>query len=255
MTRVQRIFLLVALCAIACPVRDGRGAGAPARPQKSQLELVRSIPLAVPEPSDLCLDRDGEHWWTVSDRTGYVYRLRLSDGAVVATLRYRGEDPEGIWQDPQDGSLYVTEERTRQVVHMDSTGRVLGRVTIAGLGGKANSGLEGITFSPATGHFYLLQEKRPARLVEANAAGKVLALTPVDSLLDLSGVTWVPSRNQLLVISDQSRKVCWMSLAGEPIALWDTGVENGEGVAVDTTLKRMYVVSDSQGKFYEFRMP
>ena len=219
------------------------------------LETVRVVQLTVPEPSDMCLDRDGVHWWTVSDNTGLVYRLNRSDCAVVATLGYHGQDLEGIWQDPADGTLYVTEEQVRQIVHLDTTGVELGRVTVPGLGGDPNSGLEGITFDPRTRHFLVVQEKDPARLVEADSTGQVLALHPISYVGDLSGLTYVPSIDHLLIVSDQSAKVCWATTAGDLVTSWNTGVENGEGVAVDMGLRRIYVVSDSQGKFYEFKLP
>jgi streptogramin lyase len=232
----------------------GEAVGAPPATPHA-LQLVRVVPLAITEPSDFCLDRDGVHWWTVSNSTGRVYRLRLSDCAIVRTLAYRGDDPEGVWQDPENGTLYVTEEKTRQIVHMDSTGKVLGKVTVPGLGGKANSGLEGITFHPARRHFFVVQEKQPARLVEVDPTGKVVALHPVTDLLDLSGVTYVPSLDQLLVVSDQSQRICRVSLTGEPVSYWDLPVANPEGVGIDTTLGRVYVVSDIEGKFYEFQAP
>jgi DNA-binding beta-propeller fold protein YncE len=219
------------------------------------LQVVRIVALDVREPSDLCLDRDGVHWWTVSDNTGLVYKLRLSDCAVVRTLGYHGVDPEGIWQDPADGTLYVTEELTREIVHMDSTGKVLSKVSVAGLGGDANSGLEGITSGPVTGSFYVTQEKSPARLVEVDSAGTVLALHDVSYVGDLSGVTHDPRTAQLVVVSDESRKVCWTTLAGDLVSSWRIPVTKAEGIAVDTTRSRVYVVSDREERFYEFRLP
>ena len=219
------------------------------------LQVVRVVALDVREPSDLCLDRDGVHWWTVSDNTGLVYKLRLSDCAVVGTLGYHGVDPEGIWQDPADGTLYVTEELTREIVHMDSTGRVLSKVAVAGLGGDANSGLEGITSGPVTGSFFVTQEKNPARLVEVDSAGTVLALHDVSYVGDLSGVTHDPRNGQLVVVSDESRRVCWTTLAGDLVSSWRIPVIKAEGIAIDTTRSRVYVVSDREEKFYEFRLP
>jgi uncharacterized protein YjiK len=219
------------------------------------LHLVRFVALAVPEPSDMCLDRDGVHWWTVSDNTGLVYKLRLSDCAVVGTLSYHGVDPEGIWQDPGDGTFYVTEEGTREIVHLDEAGKVLSRVTVAGLGGDANSGLEGITSGPVTGSFFVTQEKSPARLVETDTMGTVLALHGVNYVLDLSGVTHDPRTGQLVVVSDESRKVCWTSQSGELLSAWAIPVTKAEGVAVDTVRSRVYVVSDRESRFYEFRLP
>jgi uncharacterized protein YjiK len=219
------------------------------------LHIVRFVALTVPEPSDLCLDRDGVHCWTVSDKTGLVYKLRLSDCGVVGTLSYHGTDPEGIWQDPADGTFYVAEELSRRIVHLDATGKVLGKVTVAGLGGDANSGLEGVTSGPVTGSFFLTQEKRPARIVLADSTGGVLALHDVRYVGDLSAITHDPRNGQLVVLSDESRKVCWATTSGDLVKAWSIPVAKAEGVAVDTTRNRLYVVSDSEGRFYEFRLP
>jgi hypothetical protein len=227
----------------------------PATSASDTLQLVRSVPLAVSGPSDMCLDRDGVHWWTVSDNTGRVYKLRLSDCAVVDSLSYRGSDPEGVWQDPDDGTLYVTEERTREIVHLDATGAVLGRAAVAGLGGDANSGLEGITSGPVRGQFFLLQEKKPARLVQVDAAGQILALHMVAYVGDLSGVTHDPRNGRLVVVSDESRKVCWIDTTSALISSWNTGVEKGEGIAIDAARGRLYVVSDNLERFFEFHLP
>ncbi len=224
-------------------------------PQSHVLQLVRSVPLSVPGPSDMCLDRDGVHWWTVSDNTGLICKLNLSDCAVVETLTYRGSDLEGIWQDPGDGTFYVTEERTREIVHLDTTGTVLNRVAITGLGGDLNSGLEGITSGPVAGQFFVLQEKNPARLVQVDTTGQVLALHGITYVGDLSGATHDPRKGQLVIVSDQSQQVCWIDTNGSLISAWDTAVNKGEGVAIDTTRGRLYVVSDNQQRFYEFRLP
>lgn len=226
-----------------------------APPADGGLVLVRAVALAVPEPSDLCLDRDGVHAWTVSDNTGLVYKLRLSDGVVVTTLAYHGTDPEGIWQDPGDGTLYVAEEGTREIVHLDAAGAVLGRVAVEGLGGDANSGLEGITFNSVTHHFYVVQEKSPVRLVEVDAAGNVVALHDVDYVADLSGVTYDAVAGQLLLVSDDSHEVCRATLSGTLVSAWDIDVQQPEGIALDTAHGRIYVVSDSGGTLYEFQAP
>jgi uncharacterized protein YjiK len=253
---LMRAIALACLLSAGIALADGGGHRSPVAPVLTDtLQVIRTVALDVREPSDMCLDRDGVHWWTVSDKTGLVYKLRLSDCVVVKTLGYHGVDPEGIWQDPADGTFYVAEERTRKIVHLDEAGKVMGRVTVAGLGGEANSGLEGITSGPVTGSFFVTQEKNPARLVEADRAGTVLALHGVDYVRDLSGVTHDPRTGQLVVVSDESRKICWTTLAGELVSSWKIPVTKAEGIAIDTTRGRIYVVSDREERFYEFRLP
>lgn len=249
--------LLVAFALGACKGGGAVVAPPPVTPPAlpSDLELVRTVALAVPEPSDLCLDRDRVHLWTVSDNTGLVYRLRLADLVVDRTLSYHGEDPEGIWQSPADGTLFVTEERTRQIVHLDSMGVELGRVTVPGLGGKENNGLEGITFSPVLAHFLLLQQREPARIVEADSSGHVLELRPITFVSELSGVSYDGEEDQLLIVSASGRRIARTSTAGSLVASWAIPVEAAEGIALDRARGRIYVVSDDLAKFYEFVAP
>lgn len=260
MNRPGRQRLVTVLVALVVPVALG-GAGCdrhddPVAPDPvSGLRLVRSVPLSVAEPSDLCLDRDGVHWWTVSDATGRVYRMRLSDGAIVTTLSYQGSDLEGVWQHPGDGSLYVTEEGTREIVHLDSTGVELGRVAVAGLGGDANSGLEGVTSGPVAAHLYVVQEKSPARIVEVASDGSVVAMHPVTFVADLSGITYDAAATQFLIVSDESEQVHRTTVSGVSLASWSLPVEKAEGIAFDRARGRIYVVSDSQNRFYEFQVP
>lgn len=242
---------LTMLSLAACDKQDNPVAP----PTAHDLVLLRSLPLAVPEPSDLCLDPDGLHAWTVSDNTGLVYRLRLSDGAVVQTLSFHGSDLEGISQHPTDGTLYVTEEGAREVVHLDSSGNELGRVYVAGLGGDVNSGLEGVASGPVTARQFVVQEKGPARIVEIDSTGAVLAMHLVTFVADLSGITYDAGAGQLLVVSDESAKVCRTTLAGVLLDEWAIPVEKAEGVAFDRVHGLIYVVSDSQNRLYEFRVP
>lgn len=227
---------------------------APMPPAAKRLVLVRSVALAVAEPSDLCLDRDGRHWWTVSDQTGRAYRLRLSDGVIVATLDYIGNDPEGIWQDPLDGTLYVAEEALGQIVHLDATGRELGRVSVAGRGGDANSGLEGITSSSATGRFHVVKEKDPSLLLAVEPDGAVVVSREINFAADLSGITWDAASDRLLLVSDESAKVIVTDMEGNILDEYGIAVEKAEGVALDPVSGHVYVVSDSEETFYEFAL-
>jgi len=221
-------------------------------PPSETLTLVRSLGISVAEPSDLCLDRDGLHAWTVSDQTGRVYRLRLSDGAVVETLDFVGSDLEGIWQDPVDGTLFVAEEGLRQIVHLDADGVELGRVSVAGLSGDANSGLEGITSSPVTGRFRVVKEKGPALLLTVAANGAVLESRTITFVGDLSGITRDPASDNLWIVSDESAAVVLIDPEGRQLARYPIPVDKAEGVAVAAGNGHVYVVSDSEARLYEF---
>ncbi len=255
--RRRRLSTSPALLAVVIGIVSGcdHESAPPTPPQDGDLALVRAVPIAVAEPSDFCLDRDGVHWWTVSDATHRVYRLRLSDGIVVQTLSYVGADPEGVWQDPADGSLYVAEEGSREIVHLDDAGNELGRVSVAGLEGDANSGLEGLTFSPVTGRFYIVKEKGPPVLAAVSLAGVLQSSREVDYAADLSGVAWDAAAGELLLVSDESAEVYRTDLSGTPLHTYGIDVEKAEGVGIDPVSGHIYIVSDSAETFYEFRLP
>ena len=86
------VALSLALAAGLWPGGSGKTvsavSSAPPAPESLQTpETVRVVQLAVPEPSDVCLDRDGVHGWTVSDNTGLSYRLNLSDSGEVLRIQ------------------------------------------------------------------------------------------------------------------------------------------------------------------------
>ncbi|MBK9303528.1 MAG: SdiA-regulated domain-containing protein [bacterium] len=258
MTPARRIRPAAATALLAAAIGLASGCdheSASPTPADGDLVLVRAVPIAVAEPSDFCLDRDGVHWWTVSDATHRVYRLRLSDGVVVQTLSYVGADPEGVWQDPADGTLYVAEEGSREIVHLDDAGDELGRVSVAGLEGDANSGLEGLTFSPVTGRFHVVKEKGPPVLAAVSPAGVLQSSREIDYAADLSGVAWDAAAGGLLLVSDESAEVYRTDLSGTPLHTYGIDVEKAEGVGVDPGNGHIYVVSDSAETFYEFRLP
>ncbi len=255
MTRLPTITLALRLGAALLVLAAGGcdHSSDPPPPTADVLTLVRSVTLAIAEPSDLCLDGDGIHAWTVSDQTGRVYRFRLADGVVTGTLAFVGSDLEGIWQDPLDGTLYVAEEGLRQVVHLDAEGSELGRVSVAGLGGDGNSGLEGLTFSPVTGRFHVVNEKGPALLLAVAANGTVLDSRTVTFVADLSGITWDATGSRLWVVSDESERVAAIDLAGAPLTEYSIPVDKAEGIAIDPVSGHIYVISDSESRLYEFR--
>ena len=225
-----------------------------ADPAVPSLVEIDTVDLSgVPEPSGLALDIDGVHLWTVSDRTGTIYRLTLS-GTRVATLDVGGQDLEGITVDPADGTLYVTEEGLGQVLHFDREGNLLATLTPAGLPEMGNSGLEGITIDTSNGHLFLLKEKNPGLLVEIDTSGQVLAVTELVFADDYSGLAYDATLDQLLVVSDQSATLTWCNTEGAAIKTLATHLDKGEGIAIGPTGDVYYVVSDSRETLSSFQV-
>ncbi len=217
-----------------------------AAPLGPSLVEIQEVELSgVPEPSGLVLDQDGEHLWTVSDQTGFMYRLTMS-GNLVEEIDLDGEDLEGIAVNPADGSIFVVEESLGQVLNFDREGNLLQRITVEGLPSMGNSGLEGITINPANGHIFLLKEKNPGLLVELNPAGDVLAINDLGFAGDFSGLSFDTDNNQLMILSDQSATLNWCTLEGQKLKTLYTHLDKGEGVAFSSVLNKIFLVSDSQ---------
>lgn len=225
-----------------------------AAPTGPFLEKLSTVELSdVPEPSGLALDNDGSHLWTVSDQTGTIFRL-TTGGSVVTTLDIGGQDLEGIAVDPVDGTLFVVEEGLGQVLHLDREGNLLEALTPAGLPEMGNLGLEGITIDPGTGHIFLLKEMGPGLLVEMDRGGIVLAITELNFAEDYSGLAFDEAADQLLVISDLSATLTWCGKDGQPVRTFNTGLDKGEGIALDPEHSVLYAVSDSRETLMTFRV-
>ncbi len=130
-----------------------------------ELALVATHALSVSEPSDLAINESGTTLWTVSDKPGHVYQLAL-DRKVVRTLKFVGEDLEGIALDRSDHTLWVAEENRREISHLDLDGNELSRHRLE-LTDEKNSGLEGICLD-AKGRMFAVNEKRPGLFLELN---------------------------------------------------------------------------------------
>ena len=252
MKKLQTFPAVLLLGLILCGGCDSDPAAAPVTgPQLVEIDTVELS--NVPEPSGLAFDPDGKHLWTVSDQTGSVYRL-TTGGSLVETLDIGGQDLEGITVDPTDGTLFVVEEGMGQVIHVDREGKILGRLTPAGLPDMGNAGLEGITIDTRTGHLFLLKEKEPGLLVEMDREGTVLATIELDFAADYSGLAFDSAAGQLLVISDQSETLTWCTTDGKPKRTLATGLEKGEGIALDPDQAVLYAVSDSWETLSSYRV-
>jgi len=222
-----------------------------------ELTLISTFSLAISDPSGLARDPDGVHLWTVSDRAGVgIYKI-TKQGQIVENLRFNSEDLEGITVDPANGSLWVVEERRRELVNVSREGVVLSRTILDIPGNIPNDGLEGITIRPQTGHFYVLNEKNPRLLIELDPQLNILKITPIDFsgsffMGDISGVDYNVRENTLWILSDQSAKIVVTDLDGNPLRHYATGVTKGEGIAVDPVARLVYIVSDSESELYVF---
>ncbi len=242
-------FLLSAFFLSGCSIDDANGTEA----DSSELTEVFSARISVPEPSGLSLHINGKSLWTVSDQTAQVYQISLK-GQLLKTLSYRGQDLEGISQSPLDGSLWIVEERKREMVQLDTLGNELARHKVSVEVRDENSGLEGIVANPNNDHLFVLNEKMPALFMNVSSDATVRYSKTIHYVNDCSGIAAEANGAFLWMVSDESRTIVKCDTSGSEIESYRIGVDKAEGIAVSRADSLIYIVSDSKQKLYIYQM-
>ncbi len=233
-----------------CTLDDTTGPGI----EPGGISEITSMRIGVPEPSGLSLHANGKSLWVVSDQTAQVYQIAL-DGRLLKTLSYQGQDLEGISQSQTDLTLWVAEERKREVVRLDSTGRELNRFKVAVENRSENSGLEGLALHPFSNQMFVLNEKNPALFVRLAEKGTIQTSRLVTYVKDCSGLSIEGAGRFFWLVSDESRKIIKCDSTGAMLASYPIDIDKPEGIAVSTADSLIYVVSDSEQKLYIFKLP
>jgi uncharacterized protein YjiK len=214
------------------------------------LLLLNSYPLLVPEPSGLTLDSEGG-FWTVSDQSGLLYHLG-PQGEVLASMSCSGTDLEGIAFDSLRQVLWVVDEASARVIRLDLEGNELGSIHLASLDGDTQHGLEGLCIDAS--RLWLLKEKLPGLLIQVDAEGELLSSQNLDFADDYSAIDRDLS-GDLWILSDESNLLAHCDSQGVLQHAYDLPFSKPEGLALDFASRRIWIVSDSQEKLYEFEMP
>lgn len=218
--------------------------------QSLSLELEKTIALEVPEPSGLTLAADGRSFWTVSDRTGSIYQLDR-EGRLLKILPppHPKADLEGISISNHTKHLYLAEERRREIIQIDTTGRVLARHALD-LSGKKNSGLEGLAWHPTEKVFYVLNEKKPALVLQLNSDFQIVEKHLIRDVRDISGIAFDPKRNAFWIVSDENRAAFIWTPAEGVTRSFSLPYRKIEGIAIQGD--QLFLVSDDSGNLYEY---
>lgn len=205
--------------------------------------------IQVPEPSGIDLTYDEEGFWIVSDEDSKVY-LVDSWGKKVRNFDVNGKDLEGITV-VDDSTLAVVLERTREVVILDTSGKELKRTSLD-LEGELNSGLEGITYDRKEKKFYLLNEKKPQLLITLDKNLVELKRDTINFSKDVSGIFFDGNDNTLWILSDESQSIYKTDLSGNPIEEFKIKITQPEGITINKTRTKLYIVSDKTENLYVF---
>ncbi len=219
--------------------------------QDGPLMLLGEYAVDIAEPSGLTIDSQGKRLWTVGDNER-VFELDLQ-GQILKVLDYRGRDPEGIVYDPSDATLWLVEERRREIVHIDLGGALLLSRRLD-LEGEANNGLEGICRDDE-GVLYVLNEKSPGLFIQLKEDLSISSSEEIEFADDYSGLYCAGQRGVFWVLSDQSETLFRWDRTSDVLNRYALPFPSAEGVAIDAARGRVYIVSDRASKLFVFELP
>jgi uncharacterized protein YjiK len=227
--------------------------------RKWEFTLLNVHNLNIEDPSGLTVDTSGDFLWTVSDlEGGRIYKISF-EGHILGRLTYEGDDMEGITMNPNDQTLWVTEERLRHAVQLDTLGNVLQVVNVPVESMDINDGPEGIAINPANEHIYILNEKNPRAFIELNREMEIvryefLNFEPPYFVQDLSGLFFDHINEHFWMISDESAKIVVLDMNLNPFQYFDLPRTKFEGIAIDLIRDIIYLVNDEEYKLYVYQL-
>ena len=214
--------------------------GAPAD-SASQLHLVGTYKLSFGEPSGITYDEIENVFWIVSGADQKIYKTD-SAGVVLKKLSYTGEDLEGIALDSSGKSLWIVEERKRELIQLDLDGNVLQKVLIP-LPGKLNSGLEGVAQNEL-GTIFLLNEKKTGKFVELNSDLTTKSQREIYFADDFSDMVYSAKEKCFFILSDESSALYKWTKETGVIQKFSLPKTKFEGVAVNAAADKFFLVND-----------
>ena len=242
------------------------------------------------EPSGLMLANDRAALWTVSDDKKRIFKLTLQGQLDTAnSFAISDKGLEGIALDPSGAFLLTVQEENNQVIVVDAgTQKVTQKQRLSDMqgysqvdqhfaNGDKNKGLEGITWNSDSSTIFVLKEGEPGLLLELSTDLSTILnqklLTAGNGFqdndvggdeLDFSGIFYDSTRMKFWIVSDKGQRLFlydWNAdrvLQSVALAYSQNGkqreIEKAEGVTLDPSTGRLYVVSDAEARLYVFEV-
>ncbi len=178
-----------------------------------------------------------------------------TEGVLVSNMTLTGfADTEGLTYIGK-GRFVVTEEREQDVYLVEyAAGGTADRGSLPGISlgdNVGNVGLEGISFEPMSGHYFIVKEKSPSAVYEAkldfdagaggtgdlfDPAGLGVAdLSDIQVLSTVGSLVGTEDQNNLLIFSQESAILLEVARDGTILSKFDFSsiTDNAEGVTID----------------------
>lgn len=218
----------------------------------NRLSLVSKYKLEITEPSALSLTADTYRLWTVSDNNNTAYLISLTGKILDSFVLSNAQDLEGI-EFVNDSTLAVVSEFSDEIIICSPLGIERSRYKIIAKQND-NQGLEGLAFNKAVDSFFIINEKNPALLIEADNNFIEINRSIINSMSDISGIYYDNDEKTIWLLSDEDQAISRFNSEGILIDEIPVDVVQPEGLAYDKQNNLVYVVSDKTGELFVFKL-
>lgn len=215
------------------------------------LELVAVTDLPFKEPSGIAFSSALQKLWIVSGETQRIYATD-TNGTVDKRLRFEGIDLEGITFDESDSTLWVVDESTMVLTHLDLDGNVLfQKQLIYSL--ESNDGPEGVAFGENHA-LYVLNEKNPSLLIALDTAYEITQTWKLAFAFDYSDITFDNLTGTFFILSDESKAFFRLNEQATVFEQYNLPNDKYEGIAYDARREVFYLVNDAANTLSKFKV-
>lgn len=249
-------------------------AGAPAAVTSFSLDSYSHIAtFALPavtasEASAVTYNWDTGTLFVLGDEGEFLVEVATTSGAQLSVMSLTGfDDTEGLTY-VGGNQFVITEERLQNAYLLGySSGGSVNRAALqsADLGPTVgNIGIEGVSYDPRDGSFVTLKEKDPQQVngnvlsfgspgtasispLFAPGALGLIDLSDVQVLATMQGLSGTPDHDNLLILSQETRRILEVDRAGNIQSYFDLGMLSGnaEGLTVDPLTGTLYIVAET----------
>ena len=201
--------------------------------------------------SSICLNEKKDGFYIAQDR-GLLYEAGL-DGTVKGTVPFKSShDWEGVTVNPDDGTIYLCEEREWAIYKVNTDRKDVSLVDkISVEGGVSNKGFEGITYG--NGFLYVANQASPTRIYKYSIKEKkVVSTMDIGFAEYLSDIFFEESDGSLWITDSKKQRLTNIDAeSGETIAEFNISfVKKPEGFCLDKERKLFWFCCDKTGNLH-----
>ncbi|HHT9153058.1 MAG TPA: SdiA-regulated domain-containing protein, partial [Candidatus Hypogeohydataceae bacterium YC40] len=205
-------------------------------------------------PSGIAYDPLHDSLWVTEEKSGGGLVEIDKKGNVLKKVPLRFEDVEGIAYKADSDSFLLAEERSRQIVEVDRTGKTLKIIQpplIWRFWTLKRYGWEGIAYDPKVKSIFVANEKAPCHVLELKEDGRTLNSFDVPQAGDISDLYYDVATDRLLVLSHAGRVLREFTRKGQLLNSFPVVAQHGEAVTKDTK-GYLYIICEDTNILYVY---